>query len=65
MDKKELNVKRVLVTGSDGFIGKNLIEGLQRKEDVEIKAFDIQLSCTFKKGGYCFSSGGCEQAEGH
>jgi len=42
MDKKELNVKRVLVTGSDGFIGKNLIEGLQRKEDVEIKAFDIE-----------------------
>lgn len=35
-------MKRVLVTGSNGFIGRNLIEGLRRREDVEIKTFDIE-----------------------
>jgi len=32
-------MKKVLVTGANGFIGKNLTEGLRRKEDVEIKTF--------------------------
>jgi UDP-2-acetamido-2,6-beta-L-arabino-hexul-4-ose reductase len=35
-------MKNVLVTGSNGFIGKNLIEGLRRCEDVEIRRFDIE-----------------------
>jgi len=35
-------VKKVLVTGSNGFIGKNLIVVLKRKRDVEIKAFDTE-----------------------
>lgn len=35
-------MKKVLVTGSNGFIGKNLIEGLRRREDVEINTFDIE-----------------------
>lgn len=35
-------MKRVLVTGSNGFIGRNLIEGLRRREDVEIRTFDIE-----------------------
>jgi len=32
-------MKKVLVTGSNGFIGKNLTEGLRREENVEIKTF--------------------------
>ena len=32
--------KKVLITGSSGFIGKNLIEGLKRCQDLEIKMFD-------------------------
>ena len=35
-------MKKVLVTGSNGFIGKNLIEGLRRSRDIEIKTFDIE-----------------------
>jgi len=33
-------MKNVLVTGSNGFIGKNLLEALRRRSDVEIMAFD-------------------------
>jgi UDP-2-acetamido-2,6-beta-L-arabino-hexul-4-ose reductase len=33
-------MKKVLITGSSGFIGKNLIEGLKRSQDAEIKTFD-------------------------
>lgn len=33
-------MKNVLVTGSNGFIGKNLIEALNRKEDICVKCFD-------------------------
>ena len=32
---------KVLVTGSKGFIGKNLIEELKRREDVEVLSFDL------------------------
>jgi len=68
MDKKDLNVKRVLVTGSDGFIGKNLIEGLQRKEDVEIKAFDIEddidrLTAHLKEADIVFHLAGVNRPE--
>ena len=35
---------KVLVTGSKGFIGKNLISHLQEKEDVEIITYDIEDS---------------------
>ncbi len=34
-------MKTILVTGSSGFIGKNLIEGLQKLKEIEIKKFDI------------------------
>jgi len=33
-------MRTVLVTGSRGFIGKNLLEGLQRTKDIAIKTFD-------------------------
>lgn len=33
-------MKKVLVTGSRGFIGKNLLEGLKKCQDLEIKTFD-------------------------
>jgi UDP-2-acetamido-2,6-beta-L-arabino-hexul-4-ose reductase len=35
-------MNKVLITGSNGFIGKNLIEGLKRSEGIEIKTFDIE-----------------------
>ena len=34
-------MQTVLVTGSKGFIGQNLIEGLRRVDNIEIKCFDI------------------------
>ena len=33
-------MQTVLITGSSGFIGKNLIEGLSRKKDIRIRTFD-------------------------
>lgn len=35
-------MKTVLVTGSKGFIGKNLLEAFSRREDVETISFDIE-----------------------
>jgi UDP-2-acetamido-2,6-beta-L-arabino-hexul-4-ose reductase len=35
-------MKTVLVTGSEGFIGKNLVVALNRKDDVEVIEFDIE-----------------------
>ncbi|MGL5052005.1 MAG: NAD-dependent epimerase/dehydratase family protein [Cetobacterium sp.] len=37
-------MKKILITGSNGFIGKNLIERLNRTENVEILTFDIENS---------------------
>lgn len=68
MDKKEFNVKRVLVTGSNGFIGKNLIEGLRRLENVKIKTFDIEddidrLSAHLKEVDIVFHLAGVNRPE--
>ena len=41
MDKKEFIMKSVLVTGSNGFIGKNLCAVLRRCEDVKLYEYDI------------------------
>ena len=46
MDKKEAYKKKVLVTGSSGFIGKNLIEGLRRHKNIEIRTFDAEDDLT-------------------
>ena len=61
-------MKKVLVTGSNGFIGKNLIEGLQRKEDVEIKTFDIEddidrLTAHLKEADIVFHLAGVNRPE--
>jgi len=32
---------RVLVTGAQGFIGRNLVVALQRREDVELSTFEV------------------------
>lgn len=40
----ELEVSVILVTGSDGFIGKNLVVALQQLKDVQIRKFDIHDS---------------------
>ena len=34
-------MKQVLITGSDGFIGKNLVAHLQKNEDINLLKFDI------------------------
>ncbi len=34
---------KVLVTGAQGFIGRNLIAELNRRENVEVLAFDVQI----------------------
>ena len=34
-------MKKVLVTGSNGFIGKNICTVLRRREDVELYEYDI------------------------
>lgn len=41
---------RVLVTGSNGFIGQNFIAGLQRLDDIEIQTFDIADSIETLRG---------------
>ncbi|MBT9138786.1 MAG: UDP-2-acetamido-2,6-beta-L-arabino-hexul-4-ose reductase [Syntrophomonadaceae bacterium] len=41
-DEKGIIMNKVLVTGSNGFIGKNLVVRLKRCEDVEIMTFDIE-----------------------
>ena len=38
------SVKTVLVTGAAGFVGKNLIEALGRREDVRILGYDVDTS---------------------
>ncbi len=69
MDKKEeIIVKKALVTGSGGFIGKNLIEGLRRCGDVEIKTFDIEddidrLSAHLKEADIVFHLAGVNRPE--
>lgn len=35
-------MKKILITGSKGFIGKNLIERLNRAENIEMLTFDIE-----------------------
>ncbi|BCS95596.1 capsular polysaccharide biosynthesis protein Cap8F [Desulfoluna limicola] len=35
-------MKHVLVTGSAGFVGKNLVAALRRREDVSLSTFDIE-----------------------
>ena len=49
-DKINMKTKTVLVTGSEGFIGKNLITRLQELDNIVIKAFDKEDDIdTFKK----------------
>jgi len=40
----ELSMKSILVTGSDGFLGRNLCVALQRLEGVKLLRFDVQNS---------------------
>jgi len=65
-------MKTVLVTGSNGFIGKNLIEGLQRLKEIEIRKFDIEdnintLSARLEEADFIFHLAGVnrpKKAEG-
>ena len=36
-------MKTVLVTGSEGFIGKNLVERLKRLSDLQLLCYDIGI----------------------
>lgn len=40
--KKGLELKTVLITGSEGFVGKNLHITLQHRDDLRILCFDVQ-----------------------
>ena len=40
--KIALELKTVLITGSEGFVGKNLRVTLQRREDLRVLCFDVQ-----------------------
>jgi UDP-2-acetamido-2,6-beta-L-arabino-hexul-4-ose reductase len=37
-------IVKVLVTGSNGFVGKNLCAVLRRREDVELLVYDLDKS---------------------
>jgi len=61
-------MRTILITGSNGFIGKNLIEGLKRKEDIEIKKFDIEddidkLTSHIKEADIVFHLAGVNRPE--
>jgi len=43
-------MQRVLVTGSNGFIGRNLIAGLKKLDDIEIQPFDIEDGIEMLRG---------------
>ncbi|MGC9337358.1 MAG: NAD-dependent epimerase/dehydratase family protein [Candidatus Cloacimonadia bacterium] len=42
-------MKKILITGSNGFVGKNLIEGLSRVPGLEIKKFDVDHDLSLLK----------------
>ncbi len=68
MDKKEFVMKKVLITGSNGFIGKNLVEGLRRSENVEIMTFDVEddidrLTAYLKEADIVFHLAGVNRPE--
>lgn len=61
-------MKTILVTGSNGFIGKNLIEGLQRLKEIEIRKFDIEddintLSARVEEADIIFHLAGVNRPE--
>lgn len=61
-------MKKVLITGANGFIGKNLQENLRRKENVEIITFDIENSLdeleeSIKKADFIYHLAGINRPE--
>ena len=52
-------MKKVLVTGSNGFVGKNLCTVLRRREDVELYEYDIDNKPVelHLQGGRAFTGG--------
>jgi UDP-2-acetamido-2,6-beta-L-arabino-hexul-4-ose reductase len=61
-------MKNILITGAEGFIGKNLAEALTRKEDLEIMKFDVQddihdLESFLKRADLIFHLAGINRPE--
>lgn len=61
-------MKKVLVTGSKGFIGKNLIERLNRTENIEVLTFDMEntledLERNIKEADFIFHLAGINRPE--
>lgn len=61
-------MKKVFITGSNGFIGKNLVEGLRRSENVEIMTFDVEddidrLTAYLKEADIVFHLAGVNRPE--
>jgi UDP-2-acetamido-2,6-beta-L-arabino-hexul-4-ose reductase len=44
-------MKTVLVTGADGFVGKNLVAALKRRDDVRLVLFDVKNAPTVLDAG--------------
>ena len=44
-------MKTVLVTGADGFVGKNLVAALKRRDDVRLVLFDVKNDPTVLDAG--------------
>jgi UDP-2-acetamido-2,6-beta-L-arabino-hexul-4-ose reductase len=61
-------MKTIFVTGSNGFMGKNLLEGLKRQENLKIKTFDIEddmatLRSHLKKADFVFHLAGVNRPQ--
>lgn len=61
-------MKTVLITGSEGFIGKNLRLSLQRRGDVRLLAFDVQnepdeLATLLKQADFVFHLAGVNRPQ--
>ncbi|MGL5149159.1 MAG: NAD-dependent epimerase/dehydratase family protein [Clostridium sp.] len=61
-------MKKILITGSNGFIGKNLIERLNRTENIELLTFDIDnsiedLERSIQKADFIFHLAGINRPE--
>jgi UDP-2-acetamido-2,6-beta-L-arabino-hexul-4-ose reductase len=61
-------LKNVLVTGSAGFVGKNLVETLRLREDVALTTFDIEddrsvLDAALQKADFIFHLAGVNRPQ--
>ena len=61
-------MKKVLVTGSKGFVGKNLCAELRRREDIELYEYDLdkkqaELDTALQQVGFIIHLAGVNRPE--